>query len=56
MRAEDINAVNIFASNGQKIYSNQQYSQPINLGKLSKGTYIVVVNTSNGTFSEKVSF
>ncbi len=56
MKLEDINAVTIFASNGQKIYSAQQYNQPINLGKLPKGTYVVVVNTTTVTFSEKVSF
>jgi hypothetical protein len=53
---EDITGITVYASNGQKIYSSQQYIQPINLGKIAKGTYIVNVNTNNGNFSEKIVY
>ena len=53
---EDITGIAVYASNGQKIYSSQQYNQPINLGKIAKGTYVVIVNTNNGNFSEKIVY
>ena len=56
MKAEDVTGINVYASNGQRVYNSQQYNQPISLGKVAKGTYVVVVNTANATYSEKVSF